>query len=247
MIKDSGERRLAPPFGDEHEELRATVRRWVESRGRAPPGRVGGGARVPARAVRAAPASSASSASSTRSRSVARAATTCTTPCSPRRSPRPGSPAASAPGSAPTPGSRLRRSGSSAPPSSRSASCAPAIAGEKIAALGITEPGAGSDVAGIRTQAQQRRRWLHRQRLEDVHHQRGAGRLHRLRGEDDRRTAATTGSRFLVLEREMDGYEVTAKLEKMGWHASDTGELSFTDVAVPGGEPARGGERAAST
>ena len=31
----------------------------------------------------------------------------------------------------------------------------------------------------------------------------------------------------------MPGYEVTSKLEKMGWHASDTGELSFTDVEVP--------------
>ena len=31
----------------------------------------------------------------------------------------------------------------------------------------------------------------------------------------------------------MPGYEVTRKLEKMGWHASDTGELAFTDVEVP--------------
>ena len=31
----------------------------------------------------------------------------------------------------------------------------------------------------------------------------------------------------------MPGYEVVSKLEKMGWHASDTGELSFTDVEVP--------------
>jgi acyl-CoA dehydrogenase len=36
-----------------------------------------------------------------------------------------------------------------------------------------------------------------------------------------------------VLEREMEGYEVTKKLEKMGWHSSDTGELSFTDIEVP--------------
>ena len=31
----------------------------------------------------------------------------------------------------------------------------------------------------------------------------------------------------------MPGYEVAAKLEKMGWHSSDTGELAFTDVEVP--------------
>ena len=41
------------------------------------------------------------------------------------------------------------------------------------------------------------------------------------------------GISFLILEREMEGYEVSRKLEKLGWHASDTGELSFTDVAVP--------------
>jgi alkylation response protein AidB-like acyl-CoA dehydrogenase len=41
------------------------------------------------------------------------------------------------------------------------------------------------------------------------------------------------GISFLVLERDMPGYEVVSKLEKMGWHSSDTGELSFTDVEVP--------------
>ena len=64
---------------------------------------------------------------------------------------------------------------------------APAIRGEKIAALGITEPDAGSDVAGIQTQATARRRRLGRQRLEDVHHQRRARRLRRHRGQDDGR------------------------------------------------------------
>jgi acyl-CoA dehydrogenase len=41
------------------------------------------------------------------------------------------------------------------------------------------------------------------------------------------------GISFLLLEREMPGYEVTRKLEKMGWLASDTGELAFADVEVP--------------
>jgi acyl-CoA dehydrogenase len=43
------------------------------------------------------------------------------------------------------------------------------------------------------------------------------------------------GISFLILEREMPGYEVVAKLEKMGWHSSDTAELAFTDVEVPAG------------
>jgi alkylation response protein AidB-like acyl-CoA dehydrogenase len=41
------------------------------------------------------------------------------------------------------------------------------------------------------------------------------------------------GISFLILERQMPGYEVSRKLEKMGWHASDTGELAFTDLEVP--------------
>jgi len=41
------------------------------------------------------------------------------------------------------------------------------------------------------------------------------------------------GVSFLILEKEMEGYAVSKKLEKMGWHASDTGELAFQDVFVP--------------
>src|SRR6266571_2412177 len=41
------------------------------------------------------------------------------------------------------------------------------------------------------------------------------------------------GISFLVLEKGMPGFEVSRKLDKLGWHASDTGELSFSDVRVP--------------
>jgi len=108
----------------------------------------------------------------------------------------------------------------------------PGIAGEKIGALGITEPGAGSDVASLATTA------------------RRDGDSYIVNGS---KTFITNGVRadflvcacktseegghggisFLVLESEMPGYEVSAKLEKMGWHSSDTGEISFTDVEVP--------------
>jgi acyl-CoA dehydrogenase len=108
----------------------------------------------------------------------------------------------------------------------------PGIAGEKIGALGITEPGAGSDVASLATTAV---------RHGDTYVVNGA------------KTFITNGVRadflvcacktseqgghggisFLVLDREMPGYEVSRKLEKMGWHSSDTGEISFSDVEVP--------------
>ena len=41
------------------------------------------------------------------------------------------------------------------------------------------------------------------------------------------------GISFVVIERGMDGFETSKKLEKLGWHASDTGELAFSDVFVP--------------
>jgi acyl-CoA dehydrogenase len=108
----------------------------------------------------------------------------------------------------------------------------PGIAGEKVGALGITEPGAGSDVASLSTTAR---------RNGDTYLVNGA------------KTFITNGVRadflvcacktseegghggisFLVLEREMPGYEVSRKLEKMGWHSSDTGEISLCDVEVP--------------
>ena len=108
----------------------------------------------------------------------------------------------------------------------------PGIAGKKIGALGITEPGAGSDVAGISTFAE---------RVGDGYVVNGSKTFitNGVRADFLVCACKTTkegghgGISFLVLEREMPGYEVAQKLEKMGWHSSDTGELSFTEVEVP--------------
>jgi acyl-CoA dehydrogenase len=108
----------------------------------------------------------------------------------------------------------------------------PAIRGERIAALGITEPGAGSDVAAIRTTAR---------KVAGGYLVNGAKTFitNGVRADYLVCAVKTTpdgghrGLSFLILEREMPGYEVTRKLEKLGWHASDTAELAFTDVEVP--------------
>jgi acyl-CoA dehydrogenase len=108
----------------------------------------------------------------------------------------------------------------------------PAIKGETIAALAITEPGAGSDVAGIKTFAR---------RDGDEYVVNGSKTFitNGVRGDIFVTAVKTTesgghhGLSFLVLEREMPGFTVSRKLEKLGWHASDTGELSFQDVRVP--------------
>jgi acyl-CoA dehydrogenase len=108
----------------------------------------------------------------------------------------------------------------------------PGIKGEKIAALGITEPDAGSDVAGIRTTAKPADGgWVVNGSKTFIT---GGVRA------DVLVTAVKTtsdgghsGLSFLLLEKEMEGYSVSKKLEKMGWHASDTAELAFQDVFVP--------------
>jgi acyl-CoA dehydrogenase len=109
---------------------------------------------------------------------------------------------------------------------------APAIRGEKIAALGITEPDAGSDVAGIKTFAR---------RVDGGYIVNGAKTFitNGVRADFVVTAVKTTqegghqGLSFLLIEKGMDGFSVSKKLEKMGWHASDTGELAFQDVFVP--------------
>jgi acyl-CoA dehydrogenase len=109
---------------------------------------------------------------------------------------------------------------------------APAIRGERIAALGITEPGAGSDVAGIRTFAR---------RVDGGYVVNGSKTFitNGVRADFVVTAVKTTeagghqGLSFLILEREMEGFSVSRKLDKLGWHASDTAELAFDDVFVP--------------
>ncbi|MEX2413355.1 MAG: acyl-CoA dehydrogenase family protein, partial [Thermoleophilaceae bacterium] len=108
----------------------------------------------------------------------------------------------------------------------------PGIRGEKIAALGITEPGTGSDVASIRTSAKRvDGGWVVNGSKAFIT---GGVRA------DVVVTAVKTneegghgGLSFLLIEKGMDGFTVSRKLEKLGWHASDTAELAFQDVFVP--------------
>ena len=108
----------------------------------------------------------------------------------------------------------------------------PAIRGERIAALGITEPGAGSDVAAICTRAE---------RVDGGWVVNGSKTFitNGVRADFVVTAVKTTGEgghrglSFLVIERGMEGFEVSKRLEKMGWHASDTAELSFANVFVP--------------
>ncbi|HEX8082608.1 MAG TPA: acyl-CoA dehydrogenase family protein [Jatrophihabitans sp.] len=119
----------------------------------------------------------------------------------------------------------------------------PGIAsGELITAVAMTEPGAGSDLAGIRTSAlpdddglivNGSKTFITNGINADLV-------ITAVRTGPDRHK----GLSLVVVERGMPGFERGRNLEKLGMHSQDTAELSFTDVRVPAanilGEPGSG-------
>ena len=107
----------------------------------------------------------------------------------------------------------------------------PTLCGELIGSLAITEPGGGSDVGHLRTTA-----------VRDGDHYVVNGAktyiTSAVRG-DYVVTAVRTGGpgaagvSLLVVEKGTPGFDVSRRLEKMGWRSSDTAELSFVDARVP--------------
>src|SRR4051812_9542071 len=107
----------------------------------------------------------------------------------------------------------------------------PTLAGELIGALAVTEPHGGSDVAGIRTTAVR----------DGDHYVVNGAKTFITSGvrADFVTTAVRTGGpghaglSLLVVEKGSPGFTVDRSLQKMGWHCSDTAELSYVDVRVP--------------
>ncbi|WP_280262698.1 acyl-CoA dehydrogenase family protein [Nocardia wallacei] len=107
----------------------------------------------------------------------------------------------------------------------------PTLAGEKIGSLAITEPGGGSDVGHLTTSAVR----------DGDHFIVNGAKTYITSGTraDFVVTAVRTGGpgaagvSLLVVEAGTPGFTVSRKLEKMGWLASDTAELSYVDVRVP--------------
>jgi acyl-CoA dehydrogenase len=109
----------------------------------------------------------------------------------------------------------------------------PTLAGELIGSLAVTEPDAGSDVAGVRTRA-----------VRDGEHYVVNGAKTFITSStraDFITTVVRTGDdphhglSLLVVDTATPGFTVTRRLDKMGWLASDTGELAYVDVRVPAG------------
>jgi acyl-CoA dehydrogenase len=107
----------------------------------------------------------------------------------------------------------------------------PTLRGDEIGALAITEPGGGSDVGHLRTTAV----------LDGNHYVVNGAKTYITSGvrADYVVTAVRTGGpgatgvSLLVVEKGTPGFEITRKLDKMGWRSSDTAELSYTDAQVP--------------
>jgi acyl-CoA dehydrogenase len=107
----------------------------------------------------------------------------------------------------------------------------PVLRGERISALGITEPNAGSDVANIQTRAV---------RQGDTYVVNGSkmfitsgARAHQLTCAVRTGGEGYQGISFLLVEADTPGYAVSEPLRKMGWWASDTAQIFFDDCRVP--------------
>ena len=105
--------------------------------------------------------------------------------------------------------------------------------GSLIAAIAMTEPGAGSDLQGIRTSAvRDGADWILKGQKTFITSGINADLVIVAARTDP--AAGSRGFSLLVVERGMPGFERGRKLMKVGLHAQDTAELSFTDVRVPG-------------
>jgi len=107
------------------------------------------------------------------------------------------------------------------------------IRGEAITAVAVTEPDAGSDVAGIRTRAvRDGDAWvLNGAKMfitNGVH-----ANLYFVAARTDGQAKGSRGISMFIVEKGMPGFRVGRALDKTGWLCSDTAELVFEDCRVP--------------
>ncbi|GAA0493443.1 acyl-CoA dehydrogenase family protein [Salinibacillus aidingensis] len=108
----------------------------------------------------------------------------------------------------------------------------PGIKGEKISALAITEPSGGSDVSAIKTTAKK----------SGSHYILNGSKTFITNGVNADYVIVAAKTReepvhrnisLFIVETDWEGFSAGKKLKKLGWHASDTGELFFDEVKVP--------------
>ena len=107
----------------------------------------------------------------------------------------------------------------------------PAIKGEKIFCLGISEPDAGSDVASIKTSAKKvDGGWVINGSKIFITNGRRAHAMTLVAKTD--RDSAHKGISLFVVDTDTPGFEVRRTLDKLGMRTSDTAEITFTDMFV---------------
>jgi citronellyl-CoA dehydrogenase len=121
---------------------------------------------------------------------------------------------------------------------------APVIAGEQVCSVAVSEPDAGSDVAGIRTRAvRDGDEWVINGSKLYITNGTQADWICLLARTDEGSTGFA-GMSLIVVPTDSPGFSVSRKLDKLGNLSSDTAELAFDDVRVPVantiGEPGRG-------
>jgi isovaleryl-CoA dehydrogenase len=106
------------------------------------------------------------------------------------------------------------------------------ISGEHVGALAMSEPGAGSDVVGMRTRAERKgdRYVLNGGKMWITNGPDADTLVVYAKTDPERKSRGITA--FLV-EKTMPGFSVAQKLDKLGMRGSNTGELVFQDVEVP--------------
>lgn len=108
-----------------------------------------------------------------------------------------------------------------------------ACAGEKVGAICVTEPNAGSDVAGLKTRAVRTNDgWIINGSKSFITN--GAlGDVYIVAARTDPGASGARGISLFIVERGTPGFSIGSKLGKHGWRSSDTAELFFQDAFVP--------------
>lgn len=110
----------------------------------------------------------------------------------------------------------------------------PTLRGEMVCSIAVSEPDAGSDVAGIRTRAvRDGDDWVINGRKMWITNGTQADWLCLLARTDDSQPGDYHGMSLIVVPTTTPGFSVGRKIEKMGNHSSDTAEIVLDDVRVP--------------
>ena len=109
-----------------------------------------------------------------------------------------------------------------------------ACAGRKVGAVCVTEPGAGSDVAGLRTRAVRSADggWVINGSktfiTNGIH-----GDIYIVAARTDPEAKGSRGISMFIVDKDNPGLKITRQFEKHGWRSSDTAELFFDDLKLP--------------